>query len=48
MYILVEYDDALESRTSREDTASFVLLVLFAYKKKSNLGIANHKLDLLL
>ena len=44
----VEDDDTLQRRTKRKNAPSLVVLVLFTDKKEANLGIVDHKLDLLL
>ena len=44
----VEDDDTLQGRTQRENATSLVILVLFTDKEIANLGVVDHKLNLLL
>ena len=44
----VEDDDTLQRRTKRKNATGLVVLVLFTDKEEANLGIVDHKLDLLL
>ena len=48
MYHGIVDNDTFQSRTERESTTRLVILVLFAYKEETHLGVVDHELDLLL